>query len=105
MHNNNDNAIEFQPFDSLKGFRQCLREKEKKPVDKKELMEDECERLNSLFQRLHKGLLVKVTYYAHQQYLTIQGVITKIDRDYCRMIFINQQRISFYDIMDIEIME
>lgn len=106
MHNNKDDyAIEFQPFDSLKGFRECLHKKEKRPVFKKELMEDECERLNMLFQRLHKGLCVKVTYYDHQQYLTVQGLITLLDREYRKVLCIEQHKISFHDILDIEIIE
>ena len=56
MQNKNHNdAVEFQPFDSLRGFREYLHEKEKQPIYKKELMEDECERLNCLFQQLQKG--------------------------------------------------
>ena len=105
MHNNHDQSTQFQPFDSLKGFREYLREKEKKPVQRKELLEDECERLNCLFQQLQKGMVVNIVYYHHQQYKTIQGMITQIDIDYRKVLFIDNQRIEFYDIRDIEIMK
>ena len=101
MHNNHDQSTQFQPFDSLKGFREYLREKEKKPVQRKELLEDECERLNCLFQQLQKGMSVKIVYYTHQQYQTLQGMITKIDAEYHKVLFIDDQRIEFYDIRDI----
>ena len=37
MHNNHDQSTQFQPFDSLKGFREYLREKEKKACTKKRI--------------------------------------------------------------------
>ena len=105
QNKNHDDAVEFQPFDSLRGFREYLHEKERQPVYKKELMEDECERLNRLFQQLQKGMVVNIVYYHHQQYQTIQGMITQIDIDYRKVLFIDNQRIEFYDIRDIEIIK
>ena len=64
-------------------------------------MEDECERLNRLFRQLQKGMFVKIVYYTHQQYQTLQGMITKIDAEYHKVLFIDDQRIEFYDIRDI----
>lgn len=101
QNKNHDDAVEFQPFDSLRGFREYLHEKERQPVYKKELMEDECERLNRLFQQLQKGISVKIVYYTHQQYQSLQGMITKIDAEYHKVLFIDDQRIEFYDIRDI----
>ena len=101
MHNNHDQSTQFQPFDSLKGFREYLREKEKRPVQRKELLEDECERLNRLFQQLQKGMSVKIVYYTHQQYQTLQGMSTTIDAEDHKVVFIDDQRIEFYDIRDI----
>ena len=69
------------------------------------MLEDECERLNCLFQQLQKGMVVNIVYYHHQQYQTIQGMITQIDIDYRKVLFIDNQRIEFYDIRDIEIMK
>lgn len=101
QNKNHDDAVEFQPFDSLRGFREYLHEKEKQPIYKKELMEDECERLNCLFQQLQKGMFVTIVYYTHHQYQTVQGIITKIDSEYHKVLFIDNQRISFDDIRDI----
>lgn len=45
----------FLPFDSLKGFREYLAEKEQPQESKKMLSEDDCERIDHLLRRCGPG--------------------------------------------------
>ena len=45
----------FLPFDSLKGFREYLAEKEQPQESKKMLSEDDCERIDHLLRQLAPG--------------------------------------------------
>ena len=52
------------PFDALKGFKEAIHEKERILVEKKELTEDDYNKLNLAFSNIKKGSMVKVVYYS-----------------------------------------
>ena len=60
--NHANRAKLFLPFDSLKGFRDYLKCKERVVVDRKQLSSDACEELNRKLQKIQKGQMVKIIY-------------------------------------------
>ena len=59
----------FLPFDSLKGFREYLAEKEQPQESKKMLSEDDCERIDHLLRQLRPGDMAEVIWYAGGHHL------------------------------------
>ena len=60
----------FLPFDSLKGFREYLAEKEQPQESKKMLSEDDCERIDHLLRQLQPGDMAEVIWYAGGHHIT-----------------------------------
>lgn len=69
----------FLPFDSLKGFREYLAEKEQPQESKKMLSEDDCERIDHLLRQLRLGDMAEVIWYAGGHHITQKGMISRID--------------------------
>ncbi len=95
----NNRAKQFMPFVALKGFKEALKEKEKVIVAKKELIDIDSN-LNYKIGQLKKGKLVKVVYYNGENYLEIEGMISKIDKTN-KVVSIVKTEIKFNDIYDI----
>lgn len=94
----------FQPFDSLKGFREYLKEMEKIVVTRKELSTDQYEDINFILHQLTCGKMVKLIHYHNQQYIETKGMVVRID-ELQKRIKIVDKWIFFYDIVSIEIVE
>ena len=97
----------FAPFAALKGFEECVREKEISYETRRILSDDQNEWLNKKFCSLQNGDYVKITYFKPSlldmmigQYLTIEGAIefTKIPS----MIQVNDMMISIKNVIEIE---
>ena len=58
-----DRAKQFLPFNSLRGFYDLVRIKEKIITPRRELTTDELEKLSFRYNQLEKGEMVKLTYY------------------------------------------
>ena len=104
LDNNYNRAVQFLPFDSLKGFKEALREKEKLIENRKILSEDKYNLLDNKLKKLSIGMIVKVKYYCNLEYIEIMGVIKKIDNIYKR-VFIDDMFILFEDIVDIDLVK
>lgn len=96
-----DRAKIFLPYDTLKGLREALREKEKVIVAKKILSEDEKRVLSNKLQQVQKMRLVKVVYYDGKEYVELEGLVSKVDLEYEHCLYIKKQRINFSDLLDI----
>ena len=103
-NNKADRAKLFMPFDSLKGFQDHLREKERILVHKKLLSEYDCEQLNQVFVQIRKMDIVKLVYYEHREYVEVQGVVIKLDVDVNKTIQIVDKVIPLHDIIEITIL-
>lgn len=57
-----DRAKQFMPFDALKGFRKALEEKERMIVPKRELSEEQKDKLNRIIQQIKKKDILTATY-------------------------------------------
>lgn len=97
---NSNRARQFMPFDALKGFKEALRKKEKVIVPKRELTNDDIDSLNYKFNQLRKGQIIKVVYYNGENYIEIEGMISKLDITN-RVLSIVKTKIYFDDIYDI----
>lgn len=75
-----ERAKQFLPFDSLKGYHDFLKQKERIIVKRKHLSQDTCELLDRKLKQIGPGKMVKIVYYDNQEYVELEGMVTKIDR-------------------------
>ncbi len=99
--NRRDRAKQFLPFNSLRGYYDLIREKEKEATPKRELSEYDIEQINNKLINIEKNMMVKVTYYDIDSYKTIEGLVSRIDLNN-KYIVIVKEKISFNDISNIE---
>ena len=114
----------FAPFDALRGFDAAIWSKEVLYEDRKHLGESEKEILNRKLALLHKLTynsrvarenkpVVTVTYFSscvdinspaygkQGQYLSVTGIVRKVDSNVSRTITLDDQVIDLSDISDI----
>ena len=92
-----DRAKQFLPFNSLRGYYDLIREKEKEVTPKRELSNDDLLELSNKLKEIKKNMMVKITFYDVDSYKTISGLVSKIDFTY-KYIVIVKTKISFNDI-------
>ena len=102
MLNNLDRAKQFLPFDALKGFREAINTMEEIHEFKKDLSIDELNNLDNKIKSIKKNDLIKVKYFFEDDYIETIDSLKKVDNIYKRIILKNN-KISFDDIMDIEL--
>lgn len=96
-------AQQFQPYDALVGFRELLKEKERIIVPRKELSEDDYEMLDLTIKQVAPGMMIRIVYFDHGQYIQLEGVVTKINLEN-RVIQIVKEKIDLKLIIEIEIL-
>ncbi|MFV0464609.1 MAG: YolD-like family protein [Lachnospiraceae bacterium] len=97
-----ERAKQFMPFDALRGFRDALREKERIVVPRSELSEEKKEELDRVLSILEPATMVTVTYYQKEEYVRLQGLVSKIEMTSHILTVVNE-KIEFADIHDLEI--
>lgn len=102
MLNRNERAALFCPFDALKGLQELLRNKERIIVQPKSLSEDECVRLNHKIHQIRPGMLIRVVYYDQNDYVLREGLVSKIDLEFSKTLWIVQEKIAIQNIVEIE---
>ena len=105
MPSNASRAKLFMPFDSLKGFQECLRQKEQKIVPKKKLLEDHLDELNHILSSMDIGDMIEVVYYYYDHYRQITGLLSKIDTEHNKIIQVVRTAIPIKDIIHLEIIK
>lgn len=93
----------FSMFNPYEGFKELLKEKERKVVPKIELSEDDLYELEWKIRSIKKGTIIKIIYCNDGDYISIQGTVTKIDLVYKKYIEITNQIIPIKDIVKIYI--
>ena len=96
-----DRAKQFLPFNSLRGYYDLIREKEKIKVERRILSDDDLEAISNKLHEINKNMMIKVTYYDFDSYRTINGIVSKIDLE-LKYLVIVKTKISFNDITEIE---
>lgn len=92
----------FLPFDSLKGFREYLKKKERVVVEQKQLSNDALEQLDRSLQQIIAGRIIKVVYYDEEEYVELVGMVVKIDTEYTKTIQIVDKTIQIKNIIEIQ---
>ena len=93
-------AKQFMPFAALKGYEEALRAKEKIVVDKIELSEEKKEELDRKLQQIQKNDMVTVIYFYDNEYLQMEGMVSRIDKN-ARVLKVVNTKIPFTDIYDL----
>lgn len=95
-------AKQFSMFDALKGLKEALAAKERRPEPKKTLAPDAIEELNLIINLLEIGAVVTVVYYCRyrEEYHQITGHVTKVDA-FWKCLQIGNMCIDFEDIFEI----
>lgn len=105
MHNEHAaRAKLFQSFDSLKGFKDYLKVKERVLVERKVLSEDDYIELDKTIRQVSVGMMIRVVYYDHGEYVQKEGLVAKLDLEIKRMIQIVNQKIALDAIIEIELL-
>lgn len=101
---NVERAKQFMPFAALRGFDDVISDKEKIRKEKIELSEDEIESINSVMTEIKKGVLVKITYFDFDGYITEEGLVSEVDFVFKHLKII-KKKIDFTDIYKIQIIK
>ena len=99
---NNERARQFMPFDALKGYKEAILEKQKVIVEKKEVSEDDAIVISRKLNQIKIGDMIKIIYYDMDEYLCVEGLISKVNIDE-KYLMVVKRKISFEYIKDIEI--
>lgn len=100
-------AAQFAPFAALNGYYDSINEVSKVSSDRKVLIEEEKAILNNKLNLIKSGDLVSITYFVCDKfkeggkYISRKGSVRKVDK-YSKMILIDDFKISFFDIVDID---
>ena len=99
----NDRARQFLPFDSLKGLRDAIKikEYEHERISKGDLSEDTINKISDHLMNYEKTTKYEIKYFIDGRYETVKGNM-KLNA-ISRFIIINDIKISFDDITDINI--
>lgn len=99
-------AAQFAPFDSLKGLHEELRAREEKlsRCEKRELSEEDMERLSEVIMQIEKGMTVEAVYYRGGRYHSISGCL-KEKNVVMKYITVEDVRITFSVLQDLKIVE
>lgn len=88
------------PFAALRGYYELIRQRERQTEPRRELPQERAELLSRKMSRVHKGSMVKITYYDKDAYQTAEGVVTAFEPVY-RWITIVKTKIPLDDVWDI----
>lgn len=99
-----DRAKQFLAFESLKGYRNLVRNKNYKTDNKKVLFDDNYDELNNTFKKINKNSLIRVKYYNDDQYIESTGRVKKIDL-YRKKIYFLRSIIDIDNIVEIDIID
>lgn len=91
----------FMPFAALKGYYDLILAQENGQEVRRELDDETAAKISDKLNRISKGSSIKVEYYENGNYLDEKGVVTIINYSY-KYLVMNEQKIWFDDIMDIE---
>lgn len=96
----NNRARQFIPFNSLKGYYNLIKEKEKIKLKKSQVKKLTDDELNFILCSLSVGCFVKIIYLENGSLIQKEGIITKMD-NLNKNITIIKQQIPFESIINI----
>lgn len=96
-----DRAKQFIPFAALTGYYELIADVTRYREDKRDMLADHQDELESALQEIECGDRLKVVHYKDETYTTTIGELSEI-READRVIVIDGHTISCKDILDIE---
>ena len=96
-----ERAKQFMPFSALKGFDDMIKVENKEPSDRKILSDEDSDNIGQVLGEIKKNDVVKITFYETDGYVTLTGIVAKIDYDMKRLTVVKRV-IVFKDIYFIE---
>ena len=92
----------FLSFDSLKGYKEMVKKKERIIVKRPELSEDSYYELDWKIHQIKEGELIKIIYFDRFEFISLEGMVTAIDLENKKQIKIVDKVIAIDNIMKIE---
>ena len=96
-----ERARQFMPFAALRGYYDLIRERERVPEERRDLTEEDIERLSGVLGGLKKGQMVRARYYDRDAYVTREGVVTRID-PVAHELTVVTTVVRFEDLLELE---
>lgn len=101
--NREERAKQFLPFDALKGLREELQKREEEALltARRQLSEEEAEKLSKRLCRLKRGQPIELVYYDCGKYRRLSGEVLSMSTVYEHLIVAaegEKYRIAFCDI-------
>ena len=93
-------AKQFMSFNPLSEYMELIRQRERIIVPKKDLCNESAEELDFKLRQVKVGMIVKVVYYFVDEYISVSGMVSKIDLDE-RYLTIVKEKIPIDDIIEI----
>lgn len=98
---NTKRAIQFMPFNGLRGYENLVIQAEHPAVMRREITEDRAAMLNRKLHSLYKGETIIITYYTGKDYHTTICCIKEIDSTF-HILRSDKGNIPFHDLWDVE---
>ena len=92
----------FLSFDSLKGYKEMVRKKERIVVKRPELLEDSYYELDWKIHQIKVGEMIKIIYFDRFEFVSLEGMVTAIDLEYKKQIKIVDKMVSIHNIITID---
>ena len=92
----------FLSFDSLKGYKEMVKKKERIIVKRPELSEDSYYELDWKIHQIKVGELIKIIYFDRFEFISLEGMVTAIDLENKKQIKIVDKVIAIHNIIKIE---
>jgi len=94
-------AKQFLPFASLKGYYDEIRERNRVIQVRRDRTDEENNLLSFQMNQIKKGVMIKVTHYDKDAYVTTEGIVSHIDIAF-HTLSIVKTKISLDDIYRIQ---
>lgn len=98
-----ERARQFMPFAALRGFDEMLKEELAVREEKRELGEDDSERISHTLAKIEKNDFIRVTFYDKTRYRKECGTVTEINcsAGYFKVGIV---KVFFDDISEVELL-
>lgn len=93
-------AKQFMPFAALRGYYELIHEKERVPEKRRDLAQEDRERLSRKLAQVRRGAMVTVVYYDGEAYVETTGLVSRIDPD-AQSLTVVKRTIRYADLLEI----
>lgn len=94
-------AVQFMPFDALRGLYDKILEQERIREPRREVGEDEAQEISDVLLELERGMHVRLRYYDTDAYIMKEGIVGEVDYAF-RFLVVAGTKVWFRDVYRIE---